>query len=138
MPLETPFEVAESYLQLRTKCVPTTWADTVLRINELLIAPLVMLFLLFTGNLDIFMAFSSLSKLYEAWTDWIAYHNLRFAVQTMFLTTMAAGGPFIRTNDPTYMPYVFADAVMRTEPRRWGLPASWPRIRPSRALHRRP
>ena len=120
MPLETAFEIAESYIQLRTKCVPKTWADTVLRINELLVAPLVMLFLLFTGSLDIFMAFSSLSKLYEAWTDWIAYHNLRFTVQTMFLKTMAVGGPFIRTNDPAYMPYVFADAVTRAEePHRW-------------------
>jgi hypothetical protein len=24
------------------------------------------------------------------------------------------GGPFIRTNDMAYMPYVFADAVVRT------------------------
>jgi hypothetical protein len=113
----TPFEVAETYIQLRTKCVPTSWADTVLRINELLCAPLLILFLLFSGSLDIFMAFSSASRIYESWTDWIAYNNLRFEVQTMFLQTMAAGGPFIRTNDPTYMPYVFADAVMRTQPR---------------------
>lgn len=115
MPPETPFTIAESYIQLRTKCVPKTWADTVLRINELLVAPLLCLFLLFTGGLDIFTGFSSLSRIYESWTDWIAYNNLRFVVQTMFLKTMAMGGPFIRTNDPTYMPYVFADAVMRTE-----------------------
>ncbi len=120
MPPKTAFEVAESYIQLRTKCVPTTWADTVLRINELLVAPLLFLVLLFTGRMDIFMAVSSLSKLYEAWTDWIAYNNLRFVVQTMFLKTMAMGGPFIRTNDPAYMPYVYADAVTRSEePHRW-------------------
>ena len=110
-----PFEIAETYIQLRKKCVPTSWADTVLRINELLFAPLLVLFLLFTRNLDLMMAFSSASRIYESWTDWIAYHNPRFDVQTMFLTTMAVGGPFIRTNDPTYMPYVFADAVTRTE-----------------------
>lgn len=114
---ETPFTIAETYIQLRKKCVPTTWADTVLRFNELVVAPIVLLFFLFSGTLDIFMAFSSLSKLYESWTDWIAYNNLRFVVQTMFLKTMLAGGPFIRTNDPTYMPYVFADAVMRVESR---------------------
>jgi hypothetical protein len=115
MPLNTAFEVAETYIQLRKKCVPTSWADTVMQTNELLFAPLLLLFLLFTGNLDIFMAFSSASRIYEAWTDWIAYNNLRFAVQTMFLKTVAMGGPFIRTNDPTYMPYVFADAVTRSE-----------------------
>lgn len=111
----TPFEVAETYIQLRTKCVPKSWADTVLQLNELLFAPLLVLFLFFTGGLDLMMAFSSAMRIYESWTDWIAYNNLRFVVQTMFLKTMAAGGPFIRTNDPEYMPYVFADAVMRIE-----------------------
>lgn len=116
----TPFEIAETYIQLRTKCVPTSWADTVLQLNELLFAPLLVLFLLFTGGLDLMMAFSSCMRIYESWTDWIAYNNLRFVVQTMFLKTMAMGGPFIRTNDPTYMPYVFADAVTRAEePHRW-------------------
>lgn len=111
----TPFEVAETYIQLRRKCVPTTWADTVLQLNELVVAPLLLLVVLFTGSLDLMMAVSSCMKIYEAWTDWIAYNNLRFVMQTMALKTMAAGGPFIRTNDPTYMPYVFADAVMRIE-----------------------
>lgn len=111
----TPFTVAEEYIQLRKKCVPKTWADTILRFNELIIAPIVLLFFLFTGTLDVFMAFSSLSRLYESWTDWVAYNNLRFVVQSMFLKTMWMGGPFIRTNDPEYMPYVFADAVMRGE-----------------------
>ena len=117
MPLETPFEIAEAYIQLRKKCVPKSWADTVLQLNELLFAPLLVLFLFFTGGLDLMMAFSSAMRIYESWTDWIAYNNLRFVVQMMYLKTMAAGGPFIRTNDPTYMPYVLADAVMRIEHR---------------------
>ncbi len=111
----TPFELAETYIQLRKKCVPTTWADTALLVNELLFAPILFCFLLFTGNLDIFMGFSSLSRIYEAWMDWIRYNDARFLVQDMFLVTMSAGGPFIRTNDPQYMPYVFADAVTRTQ-----------------------
>jgi hypothetical protein len=31
----------------------------------------------------------------------------------MFLYSQSVGGPFIVTNDTTYMPYVFADAVYR-------------------------
>ena len=31
----------------------------------------------------------------------------------MFLYSQSVGGPFIVTNDPIYMPYVFADAVYR-------------------------
>jgi hypothetical protein len=115
--MRNPFVIAEEYIQLRKKCVPKTWADAILRFNELVVAPFVLLFLVFSGSLDIFMAVSSLSKLYESWREWISYNNLRFDVQSMFLRTMVVGGPFIRTNDPDYMPYVFADAVMRTEPR---------------------
>jgi hypothetical protein len=38
---------------------------------------------------------------------------LKLEVQQMFLTTMVHGGPRIVTNDPDYMPYVYADAVFR-------------------------
>jgi hypothetical protein len=40
--------------------------------------------------------------------------KLQAEVQLMFLHMAKVGGPFIRTNDLTYMPYVFADAVVRT------------------------
>lgn len=120
MPEETPFTLAEDYIQLRRKCVPASWMDTAMQCNELLLAPVVLLFLFFTGSLDVIMALSSLSKLYESWSEWCRFEHLRFVVQDMFLTTMSAGGPFIRTNDPEYMPYVFADAVMRVAQRRSG------------------
>lgn len=50
---------------------------------------------------------------YKAWNKWIEYTELRFEMQRMYLHCMMVGGPFITTNDPTYMPYVFADATYR-------------------------
>jgi hypothetical protein len=38
----------------------------------------------------------------------------------MYLKTMQIGGPFIVTNDPEYIPYVFADAVTRHDMRHRG------------------
>jgi hypothetical protein len=39
-------------------------------------------------------------------------------MQRMELQARRVGGPFISTNDPTYMPYVWADAVTRPQRRR--------------------
>ena len=52
-------------------------------------------------------------KAYQVWKDYTEYTILRFEVQSMFLYCQTVGGPFIVTNDPIYMPYVFADAVQR-------------------------
>ena len=75
--------------------------------------PIVTLFLLFMGSRDIFMVFSAITRAYSAWSDWEEYHALRSVVQEMFLKTMLHGGPKITTNDMKYLPYVFADAVVR-------------------------
>ena len=56
---------------------------------------------------------SAATTAHKAWSEWIEYQDLRFEVQRMYLLTMAVGGPFIRTNDPEYQPYVYADAVVR-------------------------
>ena len=53
-------------------------------------------------------------KTYQVWKDYTEYTSLRFEVQNMMLYCQVVGGPFIVTNDPTYMPYVYADAVQRT------------------------
>lgn len=109
-----PFQIAERFLQLHKKCVPQSWGDTVLRINELIINPILILCLFFVGAADLMMVVSAAMSTYNGWKDWIDYHDLKFKVQMMHLHMMKVGGPFIRTNDSYYMPYVYADAVMRT------------------------
>jgi hypothetical protein len=108
-----PFKIAERYINLRTRCLPESWGDTILFFNEMVMGPLVTLFLLFMGSRDILMVFSAITRAYSAWSDWEEYHALRSKVQEMFLSMNLTGGPQITTNDTKYFPYVFADAVVR-------------------------
>ncbi len=59
------------------------------------------------------MVFSAITRAYSAWSDWEEYHALRSEIQYMFLRMNLNGGPQITTNDTTYLPYVFADSVIR-------------------------
>lgn len=108
-----PFATAERFLQLQKLCASPSWGDTVIRFNEMIVAPMVAIFCVLTGDRDIFMVISAAMAAHRTWTEWLEYQDLRFAIQRMYLQTMASGGPQIVTNDPTYMPYVFADAVTR-------------------------
>lgn len=116
--LTNPFAVAERYIQLRERCVPSSRLDTILLFNEMVLGPIITLFLVCMGSRDILMVFSAITRAYSAWSDWEEYHRLRGVVQQMFLTTMLHGGPQITTNDMKYLPYVFADAVVRLNERR--------------------
>ena len=113
-----PFEVAERYIQLKKLCAPPSWGDTAIRFNEMIIAPIAALYAIFTGDYDLFMIGSAAMTTHRVWSEWLEYDNLRFTVQRMYLATMATGGPQIVTNDPTYLPYVYADAVVRMRSRR--------------------
>ena len=116
--MTNPFHLAEEYIRLRKKCDAPSWVDTIMRWNELCFAPIVTLFFLFRRKSDMFAVISSSLTIYNAWSEWIRYHHLQFEVQDMYFTMMRTGGPRIVTNDPDYLPYVFADAVFRLNERR--------------------
>jgi hypothetical protein len=113
MTTKNPFEVAERYIELKKRCVPPSWGDTAIRMNEMIVAPMVAMFSLFTGDYDFLMIGSAAMTAHRVWSEWLEYDDLRFQVQRMYLVTMASGGPHIVTNDNTYLPYVYADAVIR-------------------------
>jgi hypothetical protein len=108
-----PFKVAERYINLKQRCAPESWGDTILYFNEMVTGPLIAIFLLFAGSPDILMLLSAITRAYTAWSEWEEYHALRSVVHGMFLKMMLHGGPKITTNDNKYLPYVFADAVVR-------------------------
>lgn len=91
-----------------------------MRINELILSPLITLTFLCLRSLDFVSILTAAASTYRAWSEWIEFCTLRFAMQDMYLATMASGGPQIVTNDPTYLPYVYADAVTRLNMRRPG------------------
>ena len=115
---KSPFEVAERFIQLRRKCAPLSWGDTMIRINEMIITPLICIFFMILRQADVMLIISSCISTFRSWNEWIEYQELRILIQRMYLVCMATGGPFIRTNDNEYLPYVFADAVVRRGMRR--------------------
>jgi hypothetical protein len=108
-----PFQLAERFIQLRKRYDPPSWGDRMTLINDMILMPMITLFLLLTHKYELFGVASTLAKAFSAWKKFIEYTDLKFKVQRMYLHTMQVGGPFIVTNDSTYMPYVFADAVYR-------------------------
>lgn len=84
------------------------------RINEMIIMPLIALFMFFS-SLDLFTLASTGLTAYRVWMEYIEFTDLSFMMQRMRLRMGQVGGPFITTNDPKYMPYVWADAVVRYE-----------------------
>ena len=109
----SPFEAAERFIQLRRKCAPISWGDNMIRINEMILTPLICIFFVILGKADLMLIISSCMSTFRSWNEWIEYQELRVMMQRMHLVCMATGGPFIRTNDNEYLPYVFADAVVR-------------------------
>ena len=86
-----------------------------IRLNEMIVAPLVACFFAFMGKGDIMMVLSAATTAHRVWTEWIEFQDLRFQMQRMYLVSSMVGGPFIVTNDPAYEPYVYADAVVRAQ-----------------------
>ncbi len=110
----SPFVTAERYIQLRKVCAPESWGDTMIRINEMIVAPLITIFFIFLDGGDMMSFVTCAMSTYKVWSEWIEFQSLRFEMQQMYLHTMKVGGPFIVTNDSAYLPYVYADAVLRT------------------------
>lgn len=114
IPLPTkPFQVAERYIQLRKTCAPESWAETLTLVSDMILMPLIIIFLSFLQIADPMTIITTGLKARQVWMDYTEYIELRFQVQSMLVYCQSVGGPFITTNNPVYMPYVFADAVQR-------------------------
>lgn len=109
----TPFEIAEHYLQLRKKFKSESWVDFMTHMNDLVLTPFIFIFMLLTGRATPFFILTTLLELFKLFREYYSYSTLRYKLQHMFILTMLTGGPHISTNNPDYMPYVFADAVVR-------------------------
>ena len=90
-----------------------------IRINEMILAPLITIFFMFLDGGDLISLLTCAMSTDKVWSEWIEFQTLRFEMQQMYLTTMKTGGPFIVTNDSDYLPYVYADAVMRAGQHRY-------------------
>jgi len=112
---KNPFKTAEDYIQARDACAINTMEKLTRRIVDMIVIPAISLFVIFVGEFDAVATFSSTMTVFKAWSEWIRYHELRIEMQNMYLYAVKNGGPFIVTNDSKYMPYVWADAAVRTQ-----------------------
>lgn len=111
-----PFQTAERYIQLKKKCAPSSWYATLSLISDMILMPIITIFFIFLYQADPMTVAMTALKAYQTWKEYTEFVSLKFEVQNMFLYCQTVGGPFIVTNDPTYMPYVFADATYRVPP----------------------
>jgi hypothetical protein len=63
---------------------------------------------------DIFFVLS-VYKSIQLWIQWSRFYALKRQISEWREIVNATGGPFISTNDPTYLPYVFADGMQRLQ-----------------------
>ena len=115
---KTAFQTAERYIQLTKVWETDEWVPLIKHINEMILMPLIAFFSYCAGYSDILFCLSSFVGAMSAWTEYAEFVELTFVMQRMELQARRVGGPFISTNDPTYMPYVWADAVTRPQRRR--------------------
>ena len=115
---KTAFQTAERYIQLTKVWETDEWVPLIKHINEMILMPLIAFFSYCAGYSDIRFCLSTFVGATSAWTEYAEFVELKFVMQRMELQARRVGGPFISTNDPTYMPYVWADAVTRLSARR--------------------
>ena len=115
---KTAFQTAERYIQLTKVWETDEWVPLIKHINEMILMPLIAFFSYCAGYSDIMFCLSTFVGATSAWTEYAEFVELKFVMQRMELQARRVGGPFISTNDPTYMPYVWADAVTRKPQRR--------------------
>ena len=118
---KTAFQTAERYIQLSNVWETGEWVPLIKHINEMILMPLIAFFSYSVGYSDVMFCLTTAVGAMNAWSDYTEFIELKFAMQRMELQARRVGGPFISTNDPTYMPYVWADAVTRLRHRRLSL-----------------
>jgi|688.fasta_scaffold00035_146 hypothetical protein len=105
---KTAFQTAERYITLSKTWEATDAYSRIKHINEMILMPLIAAIMS-----DPLFFFTSFMTAWGAWVEYAEFVELNFVMQRMQLEALRRGGPFIVTNDPTYLPYVWADAVTR-------------------------
>jgi hypothetical protein len=109
----SPFQIAERYIELSKVWESDEWFPWIKHINEMILMPLIAFFSYATNMSDMLFFATTFMTAWGAWVEFSEFTELKFTMQRMRLRAMRVGGPFIRTNDPTYLPYVWADSVIR-------------------------
>lgn len=104
------FAEAEDFVTLTEKFLVPSWGIWF----EMILSPLLMVVMcvLTRSPPDIFSAMGTY-KTIQIWMEWFQYKAVKSRFIEWKQIVDASGGPFISTNNPNYLAYVYADGMQR-------------------------
>ena len=104
------FAEAEDFVTLTEKFLVPSWTVWF----EMVLSPLIMIVMCIVTRSppDMFSAMSTY-KTIQIWMEWFKYKRVKARFMEWKQIVDAFGGPFISTNNPNYLAYVYADGMQR-------------------------
>jgi hypothetical protein len=103
------FTLAHEHIDLEKIFLPEDLLDFCVLLFDLILYPV---WILFSGQPSVMDMFPLL-KCGQLWRDLFRYQELSAELWYWKIIVKLVGGPWISTNDPTYHPLVYADAMTR-------------------------
>jgi hypothetical protein len=111
------FAKAEQYIQLHQLFKTDTFYEK-LSLFMKLIGNIILSIV--TKSQPLSLAFT-IYKMVQDWLEYIKYIEVRQQIRDWKKIVRTTGGPFISTNDETYLSYVYADGMQRLQNQLFGL-----------------
>ena len=103
------FKEAEEFIALKATYDEMSWWT----IFDMASPLITIVIALITKKFPDLFSILGIHKSFEHWVNYFRYLELRSYFTEWKAIVDAVGGPFISTNDPTYMAYVYADGMHR-------------------------
>jgi hypothetical protein len=111
------FALADEYIGLQQLFKTDTFYEKLSLFMEL-VGSFLMSLLFRSSSMNLSVSFY---KTFMKWKEYIRYLNLKEQISEWKQIIKSVGGPYISTNDETYLPYVYADGMQRLHDRLFGL-----------------
>jgi len=104
------FAEAEEFVTLTEKFLVSGWDVWF----DMILSPIIMIVMCVVTRSppDMFSALSTY-KTVQIWIEWFHYKAVKSRFMEWKQIVDASGGPFISTNNPNYLAYVYADGMQR-------------------------
>lgn len=108
------FNKAEEYVTLQKEFLKDSLFENILLWFDMVIYPVFQLLsFLWKGELPSMFSVFSFQKTFDKWVRWIRFKILSKELKEWVEIVKSVNGPFIRTNDPDYHVFVYADGMQR-------------------------
>jgi hypothetical protein len=108
------FAKAEEYVTLQKEFIKESLFEIILFWVDTIIYPAFqILSLLWKRELPSMFSVFSFQKTFDKWVRWFRFKTLSSELKEWVEIVKSVNGPFIRTNDPDYHVFVYADGMQR-------------------------